>query len=64
MKRFINRERELDALSRQYTAEGASFMGNICADIGVKQTIIPKYLKTLIDLDILEREDLLLLPKV
>ena len=37
-------------------AEGNRKPSKICADIGVKQTSIPKYLKTLIDLDILERE--------
>ena len=31
-------------------------MSKICADLGVKETSMPKYLKTLIDLDILERE--------
>ena len=29
-------------------------MGKICADLEVKQANMPKYLKTLIDLDILE----------
>jgi len=37
-------------------ASGNRKAGKICADIGVKQTSLPKYLKTLIDLDILERE--------
>ena len=31
-------------------------MGKICSDLQIKQTNLPKYLKTLIDLDILERE--------
>ena len=37
-------------------AAGNHRLGKICADLGVKQTNMPKYLKTLIDLDILERE--------
>ncbi|MCL2153056.1 MAG: ATP-binding protein [Oscillospiraceae bacterium] len=37
-------------------AAGNHKPSSICADIGIKQTSIPKYLKTLIDLDILERE--------
>jgi len=37
-------------------AAGNHKLGKICADIGIKQTSLPKYLKTLIDLDILERE--------
>ena len=37
-------------------ASGNHRVGSICADISVKQTSLPKYLKTLIDLDILERE--------
>ena len=37
-------------------AAGNHKPGKICADIGVKQNSLPKYLKTLIDLDILERE--------
>ena len=37
-------------------AEGNHKPGKICADIGIKQTRISKYLKTLMDLDILERE--------
>ena len=60
---------EPEFLLRQEVAEIGSYFsiirsvaaGNhkpvkICTDIGVKQTSIPKYLKTLIDLDILERE--------
>ena len=37
-------------------AAGNHKLSKICADLGVKQTSMPKYLKTLIDLDILERE--------
>jgi len=37
-------------------AEGNRKQGKISTDISVKQTSLPKYLKTLIDLDILERE--------
>jgi len=37
-------------------AAGNRKPGKISADISVKQTSLPKYLKTLIDLDILERE--------
>ena len=37
-------------------AAGNRKLGKICADLGVKQTSMPKYLKTLIDLDILYRE--------
>jgi len=37
-------------------AAGNHKPSKICTDIGIKQTSIPKYLKTLIDLDILERE--------
>ena len=37
-------------------AAGNHRMGKICADVGVKQTSMPKYLRTLIDLDIIERE--------
>ena len=37
-------------------AAGNRKPGKISSDIGVKQTSLPKYLKTLIDLDILERE--------
>jgi len=37
-------------------AAGNRRAGKISADIGIKQTSLPKYLKTLIDLDILERE--------
>jgi AAA+ ATPase superfamily predicted ATPase len=37
-------------------AAGNRKPGKISTDIGVKQTSLPKYLKTLIDLDILERE--------
>ncbi len=37
-------------------ASGNRKPGKISADIGIKQTSLPKYLKTLIDLDIIERE--------
>jgi AAA+ ATPase superfamily predicted ATPase len=37
-------------------AAGNRRLSKICADLEVKQTNMPKYLKTLIDLDILERE--------
>ena len=37
-------------------AAGNHRLGKICADIGVRQTNLPRYLKTLIDMDILERE--------
>ena len=37
-------------------AAGNHKSGKISSDIGIKQTSLPKYLKTLIDLDILERE--------
>ena len=37
-------------------AAGNRKQGKISADIGIKQTSLPKYLKILIDLDILERE--------
>ena len=37
-------------------AAGNRRPGKISTDIGVKQTSLPKYLRTLIDLDILERE--------
>ena len=37
-------------------AAGNCRLGKICADLQVKETSMPKYLKTLIDLDILERE--------
>jgi hypothetical protein len=37
-------------------AAGNRKSGKICADIGVRQTSLPKYLRTLMDLDILERE--------
>ena len=37
-------------------AAGHHKPGKICADIGMKQTSLPKYMKTLMDLDILERE--------
>jgi len=37
-------------------ATGNRKPGKISTDIGIKQTSLPKYLKTLIDLDILERE--------
>ena len=37
-------------------ASGNHRLSKISADIGLKQTSLPRYLKTLIDLDILERE--------
>lgn len=37
-------------------AAGNRKSGKISLDIGIKQTSLPKYLKTLVDLDILERE--------
>jgi len=37
-------------------ASGNHKPSKICIDIGIKQTSLPKYLKTLMDLDILERE--------
>jgi len=37
-------------------AAGNHRLSKISGDIGIKQTSLPKYLKTLIDLDILERE--------
>ena len=37
-------------------AAGNRRLGKICADLGVKETSMPKYLKTLIDLDAVERE--------
>jgi len=37
-------------------AAGNHRMGKICANLGIKQTNMPKYLRTLIDLDILKRE--------
>ena len=37
-------------------AAGNHRLSKICADLEIKQTSLPKYLKTLIDLDILERE--------
>jgi len=37
-------------------ASGNHRLSKIGADIGIKQTSLPKYLKTLMDLDILERE--------
>ena len=37
-------------------AAGNHKAGKICADIGIKQTSLPKYLKTLTDLDIIERQ--------
>jgi len=37
-------------------AAGNQRLGKICADLGIKQTSLPKYLKTLMDLDIVERE--------
>ena len=37
-------------------AAGNRKPGKICSDISIKQTSLPKYMKTLIDLDIVERE--------
>ncbi|MCL1805327.1 MAG: ATP-binding protein [Clostridiales bacterium] len=37
-------------------AAGNHRLGKICADLGVKETSMPKYLRTLIDMHILERE--------
>ena len=37
-------------------AAGNRRLSKICSDLGARQTNMPKYLKTLIDLDILERE--------
>ena len=53
--------REVEEIGSYFTiiesiAAGNSKQGKISADIGVKQTSLPKYLKTLLDLDILERE--------
>ena len=53
--------REVDEIGCYFTiiesiAAGNRKQGKISADIGVKQTSLPKYLKTLLDLDILERE--------
>jgi len=53
--------REVDEISSYFAiiksiAAGNRKPGKISSDIGLKQTSLPKYLKTLIDLDILERE--------
>lgn len=53
--------REVDEVGSYFSiiksiAEGNRKQGKISADIGIKQTSLPKYLKTLIDLDVLERE--------
>lgn len=53
--------REVDEIGSYFSiiksiADGNHKAGKICTDIGVKQTSLPKYLKTLIDMDILERE--------
>ena len=53
--------REVEEIGSYFTIIESIAMGNrkqgkISADIGVKQTSLPKYLKTLLDLDILERE--------
>ena len=53
--------REVDEIGSYFTiiksiAAGNRKPGKIAADIGIKQTSLPKYLKTLVDLDILERE--------
>jgi len=53
--------REVEEIGSYFTiiesiAAGNRKQGKIAADIGVKQTSLPKYLKTLLDLDILERE--------
>ena len=53
--------REIDEIGSYFSiiksiAAGNHKQGKISTDISVKQTSLPKYLKTLIDLDILERE--------
>ena len=53
--------REVDEIGSYFSiiksiAGGNHKMGKICADIGIKQACILKHLKTLIDLDIIERE--------
>jgi len=53
--------REVDEIGSYFAiiksiAAGNHKPGKISADISVKQTSLPKYLKTLIDMDILERE--------
>ena len=53
--------REVDEIGSYFSiiesvAAGNRKQGKIAADIGVKQTSLPKYLKTLLDIDILERE--------
>jgi len=53
--------REVDEIGSYFAiiksiAAGNHRPGKISADIGIKQTSLPKYLKTLMDLDILERE--------
>lgn len=53
--------REVDEVGSYFSiiksiAEGNRKQGKISTDIGIKQTSLPKYLKTLIDLDVLERE--------
>ena len=53
--------REVEEIGSYFSIIKSIAAGNhrplkICADIGIKQTSIPKYLKTLMDLDILERE--------
>jgi len=53
--------REVDEIGSYFSiiksiAAGNRKTGNICSDVGVKQTELPKYMKTLVDLDILERE--------
>lgn len=53
--------REVDEVGSYFSiiksiAEGNRKQGKISTDIGIKQTSLPKYLKMLIDLDVLERE--------
>ena len=53
--------REVDEIGSYFSiiksiASGNHKPGKICADIGIKQTSLPKYMKTLMDLDIIERE--------
>ena len=53
--------REVDEIGSYFAiiksiAEGNRKPGKISTDISIKQTSLPKYLRTLIDLDILERE--------
>ena len=53
--------REVDEIGSYFSIIKSIAAGNhkpskICADIGIKQTSLPKYMKTLMDLDIIERE--------